>query len=223
MSTTTRTWTTSVAGLGIALALAVLPATGPATAGDGVKTQVARADSSVTKAVRLIQAQHYRAARKALDTADRHIRKANVQAAALIGKPPTDPEGDDPPGPPAVSAALKLDNRLSIRVSALLDGVSRPRLVGALTSTVRVAQKRRVDVLDGVLALPAEGNGADYADGLADTLPIYAREVSALSEALDTFELTADARSALTRALERARTAEARMNAAFGGGERPTA
>ena len=212
----------AVTALGLTVAVAVLPATSAGAATD-LKTHVARADQAVARAVERVGAHDYRAARTSLGTAVTHVRKANVQAAGLIGAPPTDPESDDPPGPPAVLTALRLDARVSSRLLPLFDGMSRPRLLDALTGTIRAAQVRRAAVLDRVLALPAEGDGADYADGLADTLPSYAREVSAFTQALDTFDLSADGRAALTAALSRARTAEARMTAAYGGGERPVA
>jgi hypothetical protein len=227
--TTTRTYrhrvlSTSVAGLGLAVALALVPGTASAAearATIDLKTHVARADSAMTQAIQRIQAQEYGQAGQALATATGHIRQANVQATALVGAPPTDPESDDPPGPPAVLTALRLDNRVSLRLTPLFDGTTRARLLDALRSTIRAAQVRRVAVLDRVLALPAEGDGADYADGLADTLPSYAREVAAFSQALDTFSLTVDGRSALTAGLHRAQKAEARMQSAYGGGERP--
>jgi hypothetical protein len=216
----------SVAGLGLAVALVVLPGTDPATAIEStaapdVKTEVTKATSAVARAVQRVQAHDYGAARKALGTAALHTRRANVQAASLIGAPPTDPESDDPPGPPAVLAALKLDGRVGTQLVPLFDGTDRSRLLASLRTTIRVAQVRRSVVLDQVLALPAEGDGADYADGLTDTLPSYTREVATFADALDAFDLTPEARSTLTAALGRARVAAQRMTSAYGGGERP--
>jgi hypothetical protein len=214
-----------VVALGLAVVLVLLPTTGQAMAGKNrvdvadVKAHAARADSAVTRAIRRIESREYARARTALDTATGHVRRANAQAVSLIGAPPTDPESDEPPGPPAVLAALRLDNRVSIRVAPLFDGMARTQLLGALGSVIHAAQARRVTTLDRVLGLPAEGSRDDYDDGLADTLPSYAREVIAFSHALETLSLTPEARSILTIAHDRAIAAEQRMEKAYGGGE----
>ncbi len=205
----------------VAVVLALMTVTGEATAATDVKTEVTRADNAIDRAARQVRAHQYGKARKSFARADSHVRGANRQAAALIGAPPTDPESDDPPGPPAVLAALRLDHRVTMRVAPLYDGIARPKLVTSMSTTIRLALNRRTAVLDRVLALPAEGDGADYADSLADTLPSYTREVTTLEQALDTLQLTTEARDALTAALKRAREAEARMQSAFGGGEWP--
>ena len=228
MTTTVRTdlhrGLSVVAGLGLAVTLALLPGTAPASGAPqtaDVRTEVSRADSSIAHAVRRVRAEEYAAASRALDEAAGHVRRANLRAVALVGAPPSDPESDDPPGPPAVQAALRLDNRVSLQLVPVFDGMNRSRVLEALRAVVRTAQLRRDAVLDRVLALPVEGDGADYGDGLADTLPSYSREVAAYTLGLDTYRLTTDARSALAIGLDRARAAEARMTAAYGGGERP--
>ena len=185
-----------------------------------VKTYVQAADASLARAVAQTDAHTYAKAIDSLASARRNTRKANVSAQALIGAPPTDPESDDPPGPPAVLAALKLDYRISTGTVALFDGHTDPALVQALRATVSRAQNRRDAVLDVVLALPEEGDGADYSDGMADTLSIYGREVTAISTALHTFTLSPEGRTGLTNALHRATATQARVQHAYGGGER---
>jgi len=224
----------SLTGLGVAVALTLLPgmdaataagraapSTAPATAAT-YKTHITQADTAITLAIKRIQARQYPQARTALATARNHINLANVGAAALIGKPPTDPESDDLPGPPAVLAALRLDNRVVTRVVPLFNGMTRPQVVTALRWTVGVTQTVRTTVLNRVTALPAEGDGDDYADGMADTLPMYNKEVAVISHGLQTFSLSPSGKVGLTAALSRARAAQAQMNAAYGGGERPT-
>ena len=218
----------SIAGLGIAVALTLAPgmdtatAAGPvAPAANGYQAHIAQADDAVARAIRRVHSHQYSRARTALATARSHIRQANAGAAALIGKPPTDPESDDLPGPPAVLAALRLDNRVVTRVVPLFNGMTRPLMLDALRSTLGVTQNVRTTVLNKVTALPAEGDGDDYADGMADTLPMYSTEVVVISNALQKFSLSPTGNDGLTAALRRARDAEAKMNAAYGGGERP--
>lgn len=221
---------TSIAALGVAVALTVVPGLDTATAAEpaapaakSVKTHVTQANAAVDRAIKKIRSHHYSGARADLVTARSHIRAANSGALALIGAPPTDPESDELPGPPAVLAALRLDNRVTTRVVPLFNGMHRAQVVDAFRMTVRAAQTRRDTVLNKVVALPAEGDGDDYADGMADTLPIYSHEVGVIAHALQRGHLTPPGRAALTAALNRARVAEAKMNAAYGGGERPAA
>jgi len=221
-------FTKYVAALGIAAVLTVVPgmdsataAEPPAPAAKSVKTHVVQANSAIDRAIKKIRSHRYSGARSDLVTARHHIKAANSGAVALIGAQPTDPESDELPGPPAVLAALGLDNRVTTRVVPLFKDMNRSRVVYALRLTIWAAQARRDTVLNRVIALPAEGDGDDYADGMADTLPIYSREVGVIAHALQTFRLTPPATAALTDALGRARVAEAKMNAAYGGGERP--
>jgi hypothetical protein len=185
-----------------------------------VKTQVAMADSSLARAVVGINAQQYKNAGDALTDARRHTKKANAAAQGLIGVPPT-PESDEPPGAPAVLAVLRLNYRMTTGAVALFDGPTHTEVVDALRALVSAAQIRRDAALTAVTALPAEGAGADYADGMADTLGIFRREVTAITTALDSFTLTATGRIALTNALARAQATQAKVTKVFGGGESP--
>jgi hypothetical protein len=74
-------------------------------------------------------------------------------------------------------------------------------------------------MLNVVIGLGPEGAGADYADGMADTLPAFDNEVVMLLSGLETYVLTASGRTGLTNALERATATTNRVNDAFGGGE----
>ena len=219
----------SIAGLGIAVALTLAPGMDTATAAgtaapaaSSYTTHITQANTAVDRAVRKIHSHQYSGARRDLAIARGHIKNANAGALALIGKPPTDPESDDLPGPPAVLAALRLDNRVVTRVVPLFNGMNRPLVLDALRSTIGVTQNVRTTVLNKVTALPAEGDGDDYADGMADTLPMYSHEVAVIAGGLKTFRLAPSGKVGLTAALRRARDAEAKMNAAYGGGERPT-
>ena len=113
---------------------------------------------------------------------------------ALIGAPPTDPESDDLPGPPAVIAVLGLEHRIGMGVVDLFDGMKRPGVVRALRVTLGTTHHRRNVMLDRVIALPAEGARDDYADGMADTLGIYNQEVQKVTTALRTYRLSPSGR-----------------------------
>jgi hypothetical protein len=155
-----------------------------------------------------------------LKAVGRHTRLANIQATRLIGAPPTDPESDDPPGPPAVLKALRLDTRITTGSVALFDNQARPRVVRQLRMALSTALVRQEALLDAVIALPPEGAGSDYADGMADTLAMYNRQVKTISNALATFTLSPSGTTGLTKALTRATATKAKVTTAFGGGER---
>ena len=204
-------------------AVATTDPTGTMTRGGTVslKGEIRAADDSLARARAQIRAHRYYKAVRSLDRVARHTRRANAAAQALIGAPPADPESDDPPGPPAVLAATRLDYRISTGAIALFDEQRRTGLVRRLRGVVGTAQVRRDQVLDVVIGLPQEGDGADYADGLADTLGLYDREVKAISAALNAFTLSDSGRTGVHNALARAEATRAKMIRAFGGGERP--
>jgi hypothetical protein len=215
----------SVAGLSVAVALTLAPGMAPATAAvddaaraaNPLTIHIKAADQYVVAAVADVRARHFYRARAELAAARSHINSANAEAKALIGKPPADPESDDPPGPPAVIAATGLDSRTTVRLLPLFNGMKNSKTVPALVATVATAQVARDSVLNPVLALP--GHGGDYADGLTDTLPVYKREVSSIANALATFHLSRVAVPYLKAALARAQAINAKMNKAYGGGE----
>ena len=103
---------------------------------------------------------------------------------------------------------------------ALFDHQTNAKLVHALRLTVQTAQVKRDSVLDPVIALPPEGEGGDYADGMADNLAMYNREVQTIQNALANFTLSQSGVDGLTNALARAKATKAKVTKAFGGGER---
>lgn len=212
------------------LTVAVGVGAGPATAestqsaatAKAATTHIQRADAALAHAGSSIRAGRYTLAVRNLLSVRAQTSAANVQAKALIGAPPTDPESDDPPGPPAVLAALKLDSRISNGSVALFKNQqARPRLIQNLRLAVKTAQIRQDALLDAVIALPPEGAGSDYADSMADTLAMYTRQVSTISTALNSYTLSPAGTTGLTNALTRAKATQAKVNRAFGGGERP--
>jgi hypothetical protein len=207
-------------GLGLALTSGADPATAASQSANPLSSETQRADAAVDRAVTHVHAGRYGKAKKDLESARTHTVNANKLAFSLIGAPPTDPESDDPPGPPAVLKALRLDQRVTTRLVPLYDGMTRPGVVLKLRLAVGGAQTQRDVIVDKVVALPPEGAGADYADGLADSLGLFTREVNTLQSAVNTFTLTDPARVGLSNALDRARATKDKMDAAFGGGER---
>jgi hypothetical protein len=93
------------------------------------------------------------------------------------------------------------------------------KMLDALRTALRRAHNCRDLMVDEVVALPPEGDGADYADGMADTLGQYTGEVKLLNVVLKTHKLSSSGRVAVRNALNRVQVTSAKMNRAFGGGE----
>ena len=200
--------------------VAVAALTSTAAAAPGYKIEIQAADASLAAAVANLRAGRYVKAMAKLTGVRRHTENANIAAQVLVGRPPADPESDDPPGPPAVIAVTRLDNRITKGAVALFNRRTNLNRVLSLRRTVGVAQQRRDLVLNKVIALPA-GKADDYADSMSDTLGIYSTEVKYITNALATFTLSSSGRTGLTNALARARATNAKVNRVWGGGERP--
>jgi hypothetical protein len=184
-----------------------------------VSTPITRANAALTRATTELKAHHPRRAIAALNDLKYQLGRAHVAAMNQIGKPPTDPESDEPPGPPAVLTVLALEHRVGTRLVPTFDGRTRTDVVDALRLVLYSTHHRRDVILDRVIALPAEGARGDYEDGMADTLGQYTQEVNQLSTAVSTYRLTSAGKVALDNALTRVRATQAKVNAAFGGGE----
>jgi hypothetical protein len=184
-----------------------------------VSAAIDRAESALERAEAWFALQRYGRGIDELETLSRAASEAHRAALAQIAEPPADPESDERPGPPSVLAVLDLDHRIGVRVPALFDGVTRERVIDALRRTLRVMYTSRDRMLDVVIALDPEGAGADYADGMADTLPAFAKEATTLENGLDTYDLTQFAREVLSSALMRVEATREKVTRAFGGGE----
>jgi hypothetical protein len=180
---------------------------------------IGRADTALRQAVSSLHAHHYVRTRASLRMVGIQTGKAHVAATALIGAPPTDPESDEAPGPPAVLATLSLDHRIGMRLTGAFQGVRRVAVIGALRQTLSSTHHRRDVILDRLIALPVEGARADYEDGMADTLGTYDQERRAIAAALRTHRLSRPGTVALRHALARIRATSKKVNRAFGGGE----
>ena len=119
-----------------------------------------------------IDRRQYSAAITTLAALRTHVRNTNAAAMAQIGKPPTDPESDDPPGPPAVIAALAMENRVTTVLVPRINGKTGPYINTAMSYTLYVTHTVRQQMLTKVTGLDPEGDGSDYADGMTDTVPL---------------------------------------------------
>ena len=184
-----------------------------------VAAPIKAADAALANATAQLKLDHPVRANAALLVVNRQVQLANTAAMAQIGKPPTDPESDDIPGPPAVMAVLSLEHRVATTVVPLFNNQARPRVVDNLLLTLLVTHRQRNLVLGKVIALPAEGDFDSYSDSIADKLAIYTQEVKQVSTALSTYTLTPAARTGLTTALARVTATKKKVDKAFGGGE----
>jgi hypothetical protein len=134
--------------------------------------------------------------------------------------PPADTEGGDATtaGPDSVVAVLTLDQTVITSMAGLFDQ-KHGLVLSTLSSALFAAMNTRDKLLDAVIALDPEGAGADYSDGMADTVTGYDDEVANITEALSDDALSTGGRSVLAAALARSTSTDAKVNAAFGGGE----
>ena len=183
-----------------------------------VAAAIRRTQNSLAKAEEHIDEAEYAKAIISLRGVRNNLVRADKAARRQMDAVPTDPEAEVTSGPDSVIAVLTLDQEVVVRLAGLLNGQS-GTVVGAMGTTLTVAQTTRDKLLDAVLALDPEGAGVGYADGMADTLDGYADEVANLAEALADDKLSAGGKTILTTSLARSKATAAKMDAAFGGGE----
>jgi hypothetical protein len=184
-----------------------------------VATPIERAKMALANAEDQLAHHRYGKAIDSLGKLRHNVVKANEAAKDQIGLPPTDPESDDPPGPPSVFAALRLDHRVTMHLVPYYDGLKRTDVVRPLNYTLKRTHGRRDSMLDAVIALPAEGARSDYDDGMADTLGTYTAEVKLITGALQNADLIDGAHTGLTKALARVQATKKKVNKVWGGGE----
>jgi hypothetical protein len=179
------------------------------------ETALANAEEHIDEAEYTKAIVSLRAVRQNLLRAD---KAARTQMKAV--PPAEDQESEEAATSPAdsVIAVLGLEQEIVVTIADLFNGQS-GALVTALSSTISTAQLTRDRMLASVLALNPEGAGADYSDGMADTVGGYTDEVANLAEALANDKLTLGGRGVLNLALTRSKATEAKINSAFGGGE----
>ena len=191
----------------------------PSKATTDFRTPVAKAGAVLTKTLNNLQNQRYDKAAAHLRILGHQVRLANTAATGLIGLPPTDPESDVPPGIPAVQKVAGLDHTITVKLVPTFQNLSNDLVVQRLGTKLNVADACRDVMLEKVIGLKAAARD-DYADGLADTLPGYQKELTAISTALGGSGLTTAARSSLESAQQVVTSTQTDMNRVFGGGER---
>jgi hypothetical protein len=179
-----------------------------------VAVPIHRAGVALGHATAYLKANRYAAATRALTVARKYVARAHGAGMAQIGAPPSDPESDVGPGPVSVLAVLGFEHAVVVRAARMLDGQTPAIGVGkVLTVTMRA----RMIMLTRITSQDPEGD--DYADDMADTLPMYTGEVTYLAALSAKGRLTPASRKALERALLRSKQTLAKVDAAYGGGE----
>ena len=232
-SRTRRSATRVAAGMiGLATAAALLAGTSSqATAATTSQTCVSsaptlawkpaatKAAAALTKTLNNLQNHQYALAVSHLRVVGHQTRIAHTAATALIGRPPTDPESDVPPGIAAVQRVSGLEHSITIKLLPTLHNLTQTDAVAHVGAKINVAVACRDVMLVKVIALrPAARD--DYADGLADTLPTYDQELKAMTAALAGTGLTPAARTSIQHAQQVVTATRAEMQRVFGGGER---
>ncbi len=184
-----------------------------------VAIPIRRAQAALKTAKARLQGGQYAQGVTALRALRANVLKAHKAGIAQIGKPPANPESDETPGPASITAVLNLEHTAGTGVVALFDGMTRANVVTALRYTLWSTHVTRDRMLKKVIGLDPEGAGADYADGMADTVGIYTAEVDQVTRALQEYRLSPAGTVGLNSALTRVRATEARVLKAFGGGE----
>jgi len=188
-----------------------------------MSTAITRAQRSLDKAAEHIDEGEYTKAIVSLRGLRRNMYRADRAATRLLNAPapPEDAEedGDETPsGPDAVIAVLGLEHDIVVGLAGLFDANSQG-VVDALTHGLFRTLNARDRMLAAVIGLDPEGAGADYADGMADTVADYADEVDNLTEALQDDTLSAGGTRVLTTALAQVTATNTTVTSAFGGGE----
>jgi hypothetical protein len=182
-------------------------------------TPLTRARAALATAKLRLERGQYTKSLVSLKALRDNLGRAHRAAMAQIGKPPQDPESDEPPGPAAVMAVLNLEHRIMMESVPFLDSMKTSAVIESLRSTLLTTHRLRNAMLSRVIALPAEGAGGDYDDGMSDTLDLYTSEVTLITRALEQYKLTPAASVGLTNALARARATQTKVNMRWGGGE----
>jgi hypothetical protein len=189
-----------------------------------VANSIQRTLNALDRAERRIEDGRYPGARRSLSAVSTDILRAHRAGTnQMTAVPPLDDEGDpveSTSGPDSVVAVLTLEQTAVTRLAGMLDGVTgHPLVVSLVGAGISTAQTSRDQMLTAVIGLDPEGAGADYADGMADTLDGYTDEVANLTESLQTDQLSAPSQAVVSSALAGSQAAEAKVTAAFGGGE----
>lgn len=182
-----------------------------------ISASLRRAQNALERAEAHVDDRELRKALVSLGAVRANVARAH-RAAARQMTAKVDEEAESSPGPDSVIAVLTLEQTVSEGVAGLFDSRT-GSVVGALNLTLSTTHAYRDRMLKAVTALDPEGGGADFSDGMADTVDAYSDEVENLTEALRDDRLSPAGRVALERGLARVRATAARVSGAFGGGE----
>ena len=182
-----------------------------------VANAIKRAELSLDGASQAIDGGDTREAVASLTSVRLNLAAADKAGRRQMSTKPSE-DAETTPGPDSVVAVLTLDQEAVTRLSGLFNRKSGV-LVQSLSSSLLAAQNVRDRLLASGTKLDPEGAGADYADGMADSVGGFDDEVANIAEALADDQLTSVARKVLTAALTRSKAARSRVTNAFGGGE----
>ena len=176
--------------------------------------------ATVDRTVLRLSNERYKLANTSLAAVSVNVGRAHRAGMYQVTLPAV-ADAETTPGPDSVVAVLTLEQGVITNLSALFDGVgaNHPWVIKNLSSALTKANTSRNLMLDAILALDPEEAGADYADGMTDTVDGYTDEVANLTEALQTDVLAPASRAALTTALANSNATATKVSAGFGGGE----
>jgi hypothetical protein len=195
------------------------PTCKPRSSSSDWRTALAAAGAALASALTGIEGAHYGSAADQLRIMKRKTQAAHTTATALVGRPPTDPESDDPPGVAAVLKVGNFEHKLAMTLPPLFATAPGGRVLRPLAHGVIQAVVCRGVMLKKVVALKP-GKRDDYVDDLSDTLPQYKQELTALATELAGDGLTSGGRIALIKVQQAVSTTATMMQRVFGGGER---
>jgi hypothetical protein len=185
-----------------------------------VAAAIARTQDAIDRAMQRLDDTRYAAGRRSLAAAAANLNRTHRAGMAQMTATPIDPEAETTPGPDSVVAVLTFEQAAIANLGSLFDGITgHPLVVAGIDKALATADSNRNLMLDAVIALDPEEAGADYSDGMADTVDGYTDEAANLTEALHDDQLSVPGRTALTNALTRSQATSAKVNTAFGGGE----
>ena len=107
-------------------------------------------------------------------------RSHNAVLRQVQAVPDPESEEESTAGPDSALAGLNVTQTSIGMLAGLFDRLGARGVVKRIRVALTVAQKRRVVLLNTITGLDPEGAGADYADSLADTVPMYTDEVAGI-------------------------------------------
>jgi hypothetical protein len=183
-----------------------------------VANAIARTEISLGTAQMSVDTGDTVKAAAALKAVRANVARADKAARYQMNLIPADPEAETTSGPDSVIAVLTLEHDVITNLVALFDAKS-GATVDALSPCLFATLNTREALVDAVIALDPEGAGAPYADGMPDIVPDFDDEVSNLQEGLAEDVLSTGGRKVVTSALAQSQRTQAKVAAAFGGGE----